>query len=385
MENEKVYKVAILQRVIPAYRKALFEEISKLPYVNLIILYGDDIPDSKVRSGLNKKNDLNIIKHRSTFLQISKRIFVWHHGLFRSLKRFKPDLIISEGESNILSYLQAFFYKKIFKNTKIIHWSVGGLPASKTKPLIIRFIKTLLLKIFDSYIVYSSYGKKELINNFGVDSKKIFVAVNISQVDKFLDLHLRFNSDKKVKNNDIRNFNHNKFTLVTCGSLVKEKNFQLILEAYENIDENNFNLILIGDGNYKNELKKIVYSKKLRNVFFVGHVNMSRMAKFFFLSDLFILPGRGGMVISESMACGLPVLLRAADGVEFDLVKENFTGFYYKNNNSHSLAKRILEISSNQKLLKNVSKNSYLFIKENYSIKNYALSIGNAIKSSLKE
>ena len=112
---------------------------------------------------------------------------------------------------------------------------------------------------------------------------------------------------------------------------------------------------------------------------------MSTMAKYFSFSDLFILPGRGGMVISESMACGLPVLLRAADGVEFDLVKENFTGFYYKNNNSHSLAKRILEISSNQKLLKNVSKNSYLFIKENYSIKNYALSIGNAIKSSLKE
>lgn len=379
------FRVAILQRVIPAYRESLFEEISKLPYVDLILLYGDNIPNSKVKSGFNNKNYFNKIKHNTTFIKISKRIFVWHHGLIKSLKQFKPDLIISEGESNILSYLQAFIYKKIYKNTKLIHWSIGGLPESKPKHLILKFIKTLLLKIFDNYIVYSTSGKQELIKNYGVNSKNIFVAVNISQVEKFLDLKQRFNSNKKLKNNFIKKLNHDKFTLVTCGSLVKEKNFQLILEAYEKIDKNNFNLILIGEGNYKKDLKKIVDSKKLRNVFFVGHINWSTMAEYFFFSNLFILPGRGGMVISESMACGLPVLLKAADGVEFDLIKNDLTGFYYKNINSHSLAKRIIQISTNPKLLQNVSKNAYLLIKKNFSTKNYAFSIGNAIKSSLEK
>ena len=378
------YRIAILQRVIPSYRESLFEEISKLPYVNLTLLYGEDIPNTKIKSGLNNKNNLNLIKHRTSFLKISKRIFIWHHGLINSLKEFKPDLIISEGESNILSYFQAFFYKKIFKNTKIIHWSYGSLPASIPKPLILKIIKTFLLKIFDGYIVYSSFGKKELINNFSVNSKKIFVAVNISQVDKFLEYNTRFNINNRIKNKLIQKLNHDKFTLVSCGTLVEEKNFQLILEAYEKIDKDNFNLILIGDGNYKKDLEKFVNYKKLRNVFFAGQVNWSTMAEYFFFSNLFILPGRGGMVISESMACGLPVLLNAADGVEFDLIKDNFTGFYYKNNNSHSLAKKILKISSNKKLLQNVSKNAYRLIKENYSTKNYAIAIGEAIKSSLK-
>jgi glycosyltransferase involved in cell wall biosynthesis len=44
-------------------------------------------------------------------------------------------------------------------------------------------------------------------------------------------------------------------------------------------------------------------------------------------ADVVTLPGRGGIVISEAMAYGLPVAVHQADGTEYDLVIPDKTGF----------------------------------------------------------
>lgn len=374
----KIFNVAILQRVIPFYRQELFNEINKTNEINLLVLYGEDIPQTKIKSNFNNVS-FNHLKHKTSYIKIFKNIFVWHHKLIFSLKKFKPDLIIAEGESNLFSYLQAFFYKLFFKKTKLIHWSYGVLPQSKKKSFFSKLIKSNLLKLFDSYIVYSTYGKKELSKEYGIKKDKIFLALNISRVDKLIELK----NDLK-KGDEILQLPKGNFTIITSGSLEKEKNFELILEAFERLEKNTFNLIILGDGPYKNDLKKIAHNKKLKNVFFIGKVPWVQIIEYFAISDLFILPGRGGMVISESMACELPVLLKAADGVELDLVKDKETGFYYQENNAYSVAKKISEISLNKKLLKKVSKNAYNLIKNNHSIKNYADSINKAVFKTLK-
>ena len=38
------------------------------------------------------------------------------------------------------------------------------------------------------------------------------------------------------------------------------------------------------------------------------------------------MPGRGGIVISEAMAFGVPVVVHRADGTEYDLVRKGITG-----------------------------------------------------------
>ena len=57
------------------------------------------------------------------------------------------------------------------------------------------------------------------------------------------------------------------------------------------------------------------------------------------------LPGRGGMVISEAMAYGCPVIAYQADGTEFDLVVDGETGIRMKRGDSEELLEAIESVA----------------------------------------
>jgi glycosyltransferase involved in cell wall biosynthesis len=45
------------------------------------------------------------------------------------------------------------------------------------------------------------------------------------------------------------------------------------------------------------------------------------------LGDLLVVPGTGGLVVSEAMTHGLPVISSTGDGVERDLIVDGYNGF----------------------------------------------------------
>ena len=57
-----------------------------------------------------------------------------------------------------------------------------------------------------------------------------------------------------------------------------------------------------------------------------------------------IVPGRGGMNISESLAFGLPVIVHQADGIEYDLIKNGRNGFIIEDNEIATYCYHIKEI-----------------------------------------
>ena len=381
MKKIKTYNLAILQRVIPSYREFLFEGIGNLSNINLKVFYGSDVPNTKIKSSFSKI-DINTCKLKTITIKIFNRYLLFHQNLLPSLVRFKPDIIIAEGESNILSYLQALIYKFLYKKIKVIHWSLGAIPNKKNNSFFLKFIKSNLIKLFDGYIVYSTFGKEQLIKTYKVSPNKIFVALNISNIDRIINYKFSNDFNKSI---NINNFNKDNFTIITSGNLEKSKNFELILDAFKELPNHKYNLIFLGEGENKNNLKKIAKKNKLHNAYFLGHVDWKMLVKYYSISDLFILPGRGGMVISESMACGLPVLLKDADGIELDLIRDNITGYYFYENNPLKLANRILEISENKKLLKKVSINGFKLIKENYSNKKFISEFKKAIIKTLND
>lgn len=68
-----------------------------------------------------------------------------------------------------------------------------------------------------------------------------------------------------------------------------------------------------------------VRKEGLRNVHVPGNVTET-LAFYSRAADVLMVPGRGGIVISEAMAIGLPVVLHEADGTEYDLVENGVTG-----------------------------------------------------------
>ena len=105
-------KIVILQRVCPSYRLKTFVKFQKI-VSNSTLIIGEDIPNSKVKSGKSLKG-LNYIKLPTFHINFFGRIVTFHKNLLSELKKSNPEIIICEAESHIMGYLTAIIYKFFF-------------------------------------------------------------------------------------------------------------------------------------------------------------------------------------------------------------------------------------------------------------------------------
>ena len=65
------------------------------------------------------------------------------------------------------------------------------------------------------------------------------------------------------------------------------------------------------------------------NVFFKGHYPQNRLYELYSEGTIFVLPSLAdgfAMVVSQALACGLPVIVTTHTGAK-DIIKDNFNGF----------------------------------------------------------
>lgn len=118
------------------------------------------------------------------------------------------------------------------------------------------------------------------------------------------------------------------------GRLVDEKNLEMLIKAFEKLPCENKKLVIVGDGNQRNSLERIVDAFNLSgSVVFTGETPQPEI--YYSQADFFVLPSKYesfGQVIVEALTAGLPVIgfktiqgrtLTAID----ELIQEGTTGF----------------------------------------------------------
>ena len=245
-----------------------------------------------------------------------------------------------------LDFFTAFFMKKINPNIKTIFVSGGedfyGFD-----------------KFFSKYIDYmfavSKDNAKKIENRY---NRKVNILPNGVDVEKFKPneiyrklLREKYNlNDKKV--------------LISVGRVVGWKGYQLVIKAMQKLDD--YIYVLIGEGDYLKELKKL--SKKLNvenKVLFLGAIDNQELPKYLNMGDIFIQPSIGheafGITIIEAMACNLPIVASKNGGI-VDIVKNKENGYLFEINNINDMLEKILWVDKNKHLL---SPRNY--VKENFT------------------
>lgn len=336
--SENKIRLAVLQRVCTGYRVPLFRRLTASEHMDVTFFFGEDLPKSKVRSS----SDLSGISYKrlkTRFVSFGSRLFPLHLGLIDELKRFNPDVILCEGESHFLGYLQAIFYK-IFLNPQValIHWcfiSLPGEPDGGQRPRF--YIKRFFWKFFDSFLLYSSYSKA-ILKRLGHSDERLFVATNVGDTARILktDKDLTLTPAEARAELSLPE----RFTVLYIGTLDPDKRPEVFLELARCCDRDSFNFVLLGDGPLKDSLTNQAEKEGLLNVFIKGRVT-EHLQLYLRSSDVLLIPGRGGIVISEAMAAGVPVIVYRADGTEYDLVKNGETGFITTSDSLHEFRQAI--------------------------------------------
>ena len=248
---------------------------------------------------LNHKIDFVILKNDNEFKEIiSKEINLIKLNLKRTLYSFfkvykifknsRTDIILSNlTHINLLCLFVNFF---LFNKKKIIIRETTNISEKfqinekKIKNTFIKFIIKFFYNSSFKIIVMGEEMKKDLINNFSINKKKINIIYN------------PFNLKEIITSANENILDEHKFVLnpyiIAVGRLVYVKGFDFLINAFDSIkNKTKLNLVIIGDGPEKISLSKLIKQKNLEErVFLLGQ--RSNPYKYIQKAKIFTLTSR---------------------------------------------------------------------------------------------
>jgi len=159
------------------------------------------------------------------------------------------------------------------------------------------------------------------------------------------------------------NVNAKDIVIISFARLAKEKNFELLLNAFAQISKEApvpVKLVLGGDGPAKLSLQKM--SKKLgleKNVIFAGTIPHEKVPQFLAGGDIFAYPSLSetqGLVTLEALASGLPAVVVDAPGNR-DVVQNNVCGLV-SNTDLESFSAALIKLIKEKTLRTEFAKNA---------------------------
>jgi glycosyltransferase involved in cell wall biosynthesis len=115
------------------------------------------------------------------------------------------------------------------------------------------------------------------------------------------------------------------------------------------------------------------------DVTFTGRV-IEDVAAYFQLGDVFVLPGLGGLAISEAMAHGLPIVCSEADGCELDLVEPGANGDIFEVGDGRALEQTLDAMVGDRERLRAMGERSRWIIEHRFNIHTYMENLRDALR-----
>lgn len=357
-------KIIIITNIPAPYRVDLFnrihqEWISKGYYLKIIFLtknyrrrkWNINISDIKFEFSIADHNPISL---RESF-------FSFGTVMIKQLIQEKPDVVILGGFS--VPMILAFFYCRM-RQIPCILWSGETIQQSKLRMDILQFrffIRRWLVSHLTAALVYGN-AAFDYMRFLGLKKEQIFYAINTVDTDYF-----------KCETQKIRNTNTQTsefLQLLYVGHLTKDKGIQYVFQALKKIDHTAIHLHIVGSGPYEHELKQLVHSLDLKNIYFHGFVQKQDLPKHYAYADVFVFPSLydiWGLVCVEAMAARVPLICSVYAGISQNLTHK-FNALLVDPTDVQQLSSGILEMAQNPELRKEIAENANQTLKKEMTL-----------------
>lgn len=288
-------KIAFFTQNMAPFRMKWMDEIAKYHEVHIFHL-------DEYEAGLNKKY-IDYMPERAIVHCAKKEILGRHLYDRKSVLKEKADVVILDGYGFIGQ--QHLIMRLHSKKIKFIISVDGGFVDPKESTFK-RIIKTFFISKASGYFS-TSRETDNFICHYGGKKGQIFrhYFSNLRRGD-VEDKAPAFEEKLRIRQElgiDAKNL------VITVGKFEPRKGFDLLLEALNDISQD-VCLCLIGSTDSEIYKDYITESNKDK-IKFIGFCNQEELKIYYRAADLMILPTRRdewGLVISEAMASGIPVV-----------------------------------------------------------------------------
>jgi glycosyltransferase involved in cell wall biosynthesis len=250
--------------------------------------------------------------------------------LIRALREFRPDVVISVnlGVWTLMSIMAGY--------RTIIYWE-GTAHTERTIRKARLSLRRWMARRAMAFVVNGKQSRDYVMNALGVSGDAIFeggLGPELPPSDLAVSL------DKPERSGPVR--------FLFAGRLIPLKGVPHLLYAAKILldrgyAESNFQITVLGDGPERASLERLASDLGLgRMVHFVGGVDPLEVWKFYYASDVFVLPtlqDNWPLVIAEAMSLGKAIIASNCAGSVSDLIKIGENGFSFDPTDNVELAR----------------------------------------------
>jgi len=195
-------------------------------------------------------------------------------------------------------------------------------------------------------------GKVHLVP-YGVDIEKFNPSLDGSQMKK------RLNIDDHVK------------VVFTLRAHEPKYGIEYLLRAASLLKRKDVIFVIGGDGSLSSYHKRLAVDLGIKEkTIFVGKIPHNYVPYYYAMSDIVVVPSLQeafGLVVSEAMACGKPVIGTKVGGIP-DQIVDGYNGFLVQPKNSSEIAEKIMWLIDNPEEAKRMGLNGRKIVEEKFDI-----------------
>jgi glycosyltransferase involved in cell wall biosynthesis len=347
------FRLAIQQRVIPAYRVPFLDLLSKQSDLELGVFAGTPRPEEMITS-VDHLAGIDYHFTKNIHLLKGKFYFCLQPEFLAWVKNWQPDVLIVEANPRYLSTPSAMRWMKD-QHKPVIGWGLGVPQYTGPFSFLRKFSRTQFLGFLTNIISYSQNGAQQYIQA-GFNPQQVFVAKNATA-----PAPTGTPPDRKVWNDDYTPI------LLYVGRLQPRKRLDSLIHICSRLPEKlQPQLWIVGDGAIRTELESLA-SKTYPATKFWGEKFGNELDSIFNQADLFVLPGTGGLAVQQAMAHALPVIVAEGDGTQTGLVSDE-NGWNIPPDDPQALLNAISSALSNPEQLRQKGLAAYQTVKTDVNI-----------------
>jgi glycosyltransferase involved in cell wall biosynthesis len=163
----------------------------------------------------------------------------------------------------------------------------------------------------------------------------------------------------------------------------KTRSFAVLAKALKLLSTADWQLLIIGDGENRNEVKGLFSPLSKNRIFFAGLLQDKQLYTVLKACDLFVWPAINeafGMALLQAQCCGLPVVSGSNLGVA-NIVRDQYTGLLSEPGNHKAMAQQMTDLIINRERRQQFSALARDYVKQHHSITQAASTLSRSLSN----
>ena len=311
------------------YKAAIFTRFQKLvdndPSINSKVLQTALYEEARVGFG-EVDRDIHNYNHELVFEEVYERVPLFRR-FWETLKRirmYRPDVVNLPGYYEPAMVMVQLCCR--IMGIKVV-LSIDSTESDNANIWYKEAIKKFIIGQADGFFCYGTLAA-DYVLKLGAKPGQILMRNNAVDNEAVRNIHDNTNAVGLKKRHNIIS----KKNFIYIGRLMEIKNIHRLLKAYQQLDDTDWGLILVGNGKDKEHILHQIEENNIKNVYFIPAQPWREIPKYMALADVLVLPSYSepwGLVVNEAMACGKAVIVSDKCGCARDLVANGKNGFTF--------------------------------------------------------